>query len=200
MIRIGWISLLLLAALLSASAFLNVDGSRPDVIEKVATPLFFAEERTEITPRNSDLVARILERPLFNPSRRPTTAGESDHAHDIDTDATAKHQKQPRLAGIAVSGRGRSALFVGVENGQSIIVSEGSRIGDELVIRIEPGKVTLNGPSGVREMRTVIDTAQPQIKTTQTDNQARSSPASETSPRLGRPRQSEPPALQPTEE
>ena len=89
------------------------------------------------------LVAAILARPLFSPVRRPAPS-----AHRANQDKTT-----PRLSGIIIDGANRLAMFAGPHGGKPITVTKGERVGNWVVVLVQPGWVTLAGPEGLRRIR-----------------------------------------------
>ena len=97
-------------------------------------------------------VAAILARPLFSPGRRPPSqaaAGPAGAAVAL-----------PRMTGVIVTPGGRRAIFAG-DNGKSVVVTEGGRIGAYDVRSIEAGRVTLDGPDGQRVVTPGFDPKPP---------------------------------------
>jgi hypothetical protein len=62
----------------------------------------------------------------------------------------------PRLTAVLVGPLGRSAIFAGAAGSKPIIVREGDAVASFVVRSIEPGRVTLEGPGGRRELRPVF--------------------------------------------
>lgn len=91
-----------------------------------------------------------LARPLFSPERRPPMA---------DVVAAAAPAPLPRLTGILISPRGRSAIFAG--GARPMVVGEGGLVGGFTVRSIEPGQVLLAGPEGLRVVRPSFDAGRP---------------------------------------
>lgn len=157
MMRAAWLLLLLAALLLGAEALRDNDGmpGPPPSAPSAAAP---PPPRRAATGEDAGLQAAVLARPLFSPSRRPLAEGAiAPPTGQTEPESAAA----PRLAGIVVSAASRTAIFVRPEDGRSVTLSEGGRIGEETVLRIEPGQVTLEGPAGRRVARTSIDTAAP---------------------------------------
>lgn len=92
-------------------------------------------------------VATILARPLFSPVRRPapTSAGGASGPGDL-----------ARLTGVLVSRSEKHAIFA-AEGGKPIVADEGTRIGAYVVRTIEPGQVTVAGPTGERVLQPTYD-------------------------------------------
>jgi hypothetical protein len=80
--------------------------------------------------------AAILERPLFNPARRPP--GEPSEAGSF------------RLSGTIVGPDGRRAIFEPAGTGRPVIVREGERMEGAVVRAIAPGLVLVVGADGPR--------------------------------------------------
>ena len=96
--------------------------------------------------------ATSLQRPLFEPGRRPPIIAAADR---IDDGPAAL----PRLAGTLVTAAGRSAIFAGA--GRATVVGEGARLGPWTVQSIAAGRVTLTGPEGRRVLRPAFERAAP---------------------------------------
>lgn len=86
----------------------------------------------------ADLIAVVLGRPLFSPSRRPADAGPRASA------------QLPRLAGTIVEKDGRRLALL-VEHGerQAFMLREGENRRGLLVLRIEPGQVVARRGAGL---------------------------------------------------
>ncbi|MCX7383321.1 MAG: hypothetical protein NT133_18335 [Alphaproteobacteria bacterium] len=194
MIRAAWFALLLVAAVLGFTALRpEEDGGGAPATGSSMVANAPAAQRGPIVA-DPELVAGINARPLFNPSRRPLALGTPAVA-DISEPPAAL---PPRLAGIVVSATSKTAIFVRAEDGRSLTLGEGGRIGDDTVLRIEPGAVTLEGPAGRRVLRTMIDTATPPpAASAEPPAPAVATPSI---PRMGAARRGPTPPLQPVEE
>lgn len=100
--------------------------------------------REQPSPSVDALVAEILQRPLFSPSRRPP-----DNA---PMDESAKAEKEPlklpgRLEGTAVLPGTREALFER-EGDKPVAVKEGQTIDGWTVASIQPDRVILRSEDG----------------------------------------------------
>jgi hypothetical protein len=100
--------------------------------------------------RTDDWTRAILARPLFSPSRRPPRPAPAAGS------GPAVQGEFPRLAAVLIGPSGRSAIFAGSAGSKPIIVREGDAVASFVVRSIEPGRVTLDGPSGRRELRPVF--------------------------------------------
>jgi hypothetical protein len=89
--------------------------------------------------RTEALVATILARPLFSPTRRPS----------VSTAAPPKKPVAPRLAGVMVSAGGALAIF-SEQPDKTILARAGDRVGPYLVRGVAAGEVTVQGPSGTQ--------------------------------------------------
>lgn len=96
-------------------------------------------------------VAVILDRPLFNPDRRPDPSASGGN----DTGLA-------RLTGIMVSPSGSVAIFAGRPGGKPVVVEQGGRIGAFVVGSIADGAVTVTGPDGRRVLRPTFDPRPPE--------------------------------------
>lgn len=92
------------------------------------------------------LADSILARPLFAATRRPTAAAPAPPPASL-----------PRLAGILVNGRSRSAIFAAIGAGRPLVVQEGAQVGGHTVQSIEAGQVTLAGPGAPQVLRPTFD-------------------------------------------
>ena len=90
-----------------------------------------------------ELLATVLARPLFNPSRRP-----SDKA---DTGTGAAGLGDSRLTGIVTEPKRRIAIFV-VTGGKPLIVGEGENVNGWRIDSITPQEVSLSGPDGTKTL------------------------------------------------
>jgi hypothetical protein len=86
---------------------------------------------------------RILERPLFDPDRRPPPQPAAAPA------AAPPKPEFPRLSGTVIGPSGRSAIFTDSE-GHARVVGEGSVIGEFSIRAITPGQVILTSSAGER--------------------------------------------------
>ena len=82
------------------------------------------------------MLAAILARPLFSPSRRPAATL---------TASAAPPAVLPRLAGTIVHGVDRSVIFTLASGGKPVVAHEGSVVGGYTVRAIQAGRVTLAG-------------------------------------------------------
>ena len=135
-----------IAVLLAALLVLEYHGASS---EKITLPL--ATQRTLATQPGDALattahlqadLTTILERPLFQPSRRPAA---------VDPAATAL-DKLPRLSGVMISRAGKWLIFDG-PGGKPIVVTEGGHIGPYVVRSIGDGQATVAGPAGLLTVR-----------------------------------------------
>jgi hypothetical protein len=93
----------------------------------------------------SQLLATVLVRPLFSPTRRPATG-----------DEPVAEAFGARLTGIIVAPERRVAIFAG-SGGKPLIASEGDSIDGWDVETITPNEVSLKGPTGVRTLQPKMD-------------------------------------------
>lgn len=108
-------------------------------------PLPARPATTQVLPGTSvppGAVATILDRPLFERTRRPPATAA----------VPAAAATTPRLAGVMLSGGQRSAIFA-VEGGKAVVVAQGGRVGGLLVQSIAPDAVTVQGPAGSQVLR-----------------------------------------------
>ena len=99
------------------------------------------------------LVGRILNRPLFNPDRRPAAGSAGDGPANL-----------PRLTAVLVSNRGKTAIFAAGADGKPVTLSEGGRVGDYTVRAIGAGQVTVAGPEGMQVVRPTPDGGAPAVE------------------------------------
>jgi hypothetical protein len=95
----------------------------------------------------ADIAASITQRPLFSPTRRPSSNGQ-----DKSPELAAGPAEVPRLTGVIVGPAGGSAIFAGAD-GKSHAAAIGDAIGAFKVRAIGPGVVTLMGSEGDRVVR-----------------------------------------------
>jgi general secretion pathway protein N len=100
----------------------------------------------------------ILARPLFSPERRPSAPAAVAAAEP------AAPQSLPRLAGIVVTPRSRTAIF---SNGadHSTIATEGATVGEWRVVAIHAEAVELAGPDGARTVHPTYSSDPPPPQT-----------------------------------
>jgi hypothetical protein len=103
---------------------------------------------TAVTPKVTipdvdAMVAKILERPVFSPSRQP-----ADAALEQASQAPEEPLKMPgRLEGVSIRPEGREALFER-EGEKPIAVKEGQEIGGWMVASIRSDQVLLKSKTG----------------------------------------------------
>ena len=102
-------------------------------------------------------VRTVLGRPLFAPNRRPA-AGAA---------AGVVATSLPRVAGIMVSGGGRSVIFAAADGGKPLVVGEGADVLGFRVQSIELGQVTVVGRDGPVVLRPSFDPAPRAVATVQ---------------------------------
>jgi general secretion pathway protein N len=100
-------------------------------------------QAAEATVSLAQAAQRILERPLFNPDRRPPPPPAAAPA------AAPPKSEFLRLSGTVIGPSGRSAIFVDSE-GHARVVGEGGVIGEFSIRAITPGQVTLTSSAGER--------------------------------------------------
>src|SRR5258706_9909343 len=105
------------------------------------------------------LVAEILERPLFSPSRQPA---------DAAPPAEAQNEKPPpqlpgRLAGVTIRPEAREALFE-QEGQKPIAVKEGQQISGWTVASIQLDQVVLKSAAGEEVIKPANNTRRPQVQ------------------------------------
>jgi hypothetical protein len=155
MIRPTHASLLAVALALLGVIALELRGGRtPADVPPASMPssLKLPEVATMAVDRRQDQTAPVLARPLFSKSRRPVPAADG---------ARAVAASVPRLSGILISPRRRTAIFAPTEGGKPVVISEGEHLGAFIVQTIDPGEVTIMGPNGSRLLRPTFDEAAP---------------------------------------
>ncbi len=95
----------------------------------------------------ADIASSITGRPLFSPTRRPSSNG-SDKSPGLAVGPA----EVPRLTGVIVGPAGGWAIFAGAD-GKSHAAAIGDAIGAFKVRAIGPGVVTLSGSEGDRVLR-----------------------------------------------
>ncbi|MBV9247877.1 MAG: hypothetical protein JO227_01335 [Acetobacteraceae bacterium] len=111
-----------------------------------ALPAPHRDQVRQASDAQTNLIAGILARPLFDPDRRPEPQT-----------ANATVAGLARLSAIMVSPSGSMAIFA-PEGGKPVAVAEGGHIGAYEVRAIHPGEVTVAGPDGVRVVRPAFGT------------------------------------------
>ena len=117
--------------------------AQPVASGPVTTPPAEAETRDQ-------WVATILARPLFASDRRPQAVVAA--AKPNPTGPTL-----PRLAGILVVGDSKRVIFAGTGSGRPLVLAEGADVSGFRVQSIEPERITLVGPDGVRTLLPSFD-------------------------------------------
>ncbi len=151
MTRAGLLGLSLSGAALILTLVIEIRGwlDEGDPLAQLAlapTPTQADRARGEqLTP--AALLATILARPVFSPSRQP--ADEQPPAPPAPPPPPAPPFRLPRLAGVMVGAFGRSAIFAGASQADKPVVAGiGARLGPYEVVAIGAGAVTLRGPQG----------------------------------------------------
>lgn len=102
-------------------------------------------------PHIDDLLATILNRPLFNPTRQPAGRAAADQAMGLDL-------AEVRLTGIVIEPERHLAIFA-VPGAKPIVRSEGETMKDWRLDSITPQEVILTGPAGTRTLQPKSDTS-----------------------------------------
>ncbi len=100
-------------------------------------------------PRVDDLLATILTRPLFSPTRQPAARPDQPAGRDLG---------DVRLTGIIIEAGHHLAIFA-VPDAKPMVRSEGEMINDWRLESIAPGEVVLSGPAGTTTLQPKIDTS-----------------------------------------
>ena len=91
----------------------------------------------------------VLARPLFTQGRHPPAV---PHGPLRSTGGSL-----PRLSGVMITATGKRAIFTPEGGGKPLTLAEGAALDDQIIKRIEPGRVILHGPKGDTELRTSLD-------------------------------------------
>jgi hypothetical protein len=101
-------------------------------------------------PHIDELLATIVGRPLFSPTRQPAGRATSDQPIDLDL-------AEVRLTGIVMDPDRRIAIFA-VPGAKPMVRSEGETMKDWRLDSITPREVVLSGPGGTRTLQPKVDT------------------------------------------
>ena len=152
MTRLLWALAVLLAGALAAE-FALPGPPRPSPVTAPPTPDPAAA--TAAAEPVASWIATALQRPLFNPDRRPAAPGAAPAV-------SAAHPEPPRLAGILITPEGRNAIFAGsTDSEHATLAHEGSRVGAWVVQAIRVEDVQLAGPGGLLTVRPTYSSAPP---------------------------------------
>ena len=88
-----------------------------------------------------------LERPLFRENRRPP---------QVSGDPASRADEPTRLTGVMTGPFGNRALFLTAGNPKPIVAQEGSRVGDFVVLSIEPGQAVVQSGETTRILQPVF--------------------------------------------
>jgi hypothetical protein len=100
-------------------------------------------------PHIDDLLATIVGRPLFSPTRQPAGRATPDQPTDLDL-------AEVRLTGIVIDPDHHIAIFA-VPGAKPMVRSEGETMKDWRLDSITPQEVVLSGPAGTRTLLPKID-------------------------------------------
>ena len=100
-------------------------------------------------PRIDDLLATILGRPLFSPTRQPAGRATPEQPMDLDL-------AEVRLTGIVMEPDRRIAIFA-VPGAKPMVRSEGETMKDWRLDTITLQEVVLSGPGGTRTLQPKTD-------------------------------------------
>ena len=104
------------------------------------------------SPDTDALIAEILERPLFSPSRQPAEAA----PEQVSETPTAQPKMPGRLEGVSIRPEAREALFER-EGANPIAVKEGQEIDGWTVASIRPDQVLLKSVAGEQIVKPATD-------------------------------------------
>jgi general secretion pathway protein N len=156
MSRLPWLVLALVATVLATGIVLELGADAPaedatGIVPLRHAPLARARAPTEDPVDHTDAwVQHILARPLFSKNRRPTPVVARAGGDTVLASL-------PRLTGVLVGPFGRSAIFASDSGGKPMVIVEGGTLGPYTVQAIEPGRVTVAGPEGVRQLQPSFD-------------------------------------------
>jgi len=100
-------------------------------------------------PRADELLARVLGRPLFSPTRQPVARTNSDQP-------SGPGLTEVRLTGIVIEPSRHLAIFA-MPGAKAMIRGEGETVNDWRVDSISLGEVVLSGPAGSTTLQPKID-------------------------------------------
>jgi hypothetical protein len=114
-------------------------------LPEVANQIQLLQSRNVTAPQPEVLTLRdiILNRPLFNPTRRPPAKPTQDVTAPVD---------MPRLSGIMITPTTKIAVL-SPAMGAPVVVNQNSRFGAFTVLAISNDSVTMQGPQGVIRLR-----------------------------------------------
>ena len=113
----------------------------------------------------AELTQVILARPLFSPGRHPASDGAPSGLNAA--------KPLPRLTGVMVIPAGGFAVFAGGEDGKTVVVGPGGRVGDAIVEAIAAGQVTLRRPDGLVVLHPISEDAALQVAQLDSENAAK---------------------------
>jgi hypothetical protein len=100
-------------------------------------------------PRVDELLATVLSRPLFSPTRQPAARANSDQP-------SGPGLKDVRLTGIVIEPGRRLAIFA-MPGAKPMVRREGETLNDWRIDSITLGEVVLSGPAGSATLQPTID-------------------------------------------
>jgi hypothetical protein len=95
-----------------------------------------------LQPQPERLMATVLSRPLFSPTRRPPS---QDGEHDFDL-------SDKRLTGIVIAREHRIAIFA-VAGAKPLLLTEGETVNGWQIESITAHEIALRGPAGTRTLQ-----------------------------------------------
>ena len=123
----------------SSNGITDVAAPRRPPIPQVATP--------GKPPPIDDLLATVLARPLFSPTRRPEAGPGNAQATDL---------ADKRLAGIVIDPERRLAIFA-VNGGKPLTLTVGETVDGWRIEQISATEVSLSGVGGTRTLQPKTD-------------------------------------------
>lgn len=153
--RITW-ALLALIALLGAAIMAQLSADRAPLAGDPArhVPAAADAPATPVTPEALDTglgpierYAAVVERPLFDPTRRPPPAATAQVR-----EAPVPPPTQFALEGVVLAPGKRSAIFRNITTSKMLHVGEGARLGEWVVETLETDRAVLRHGDGAHEL------------------------------------------------
>jgi len=124
----------------------------PDPAPVAAPPTSPAVEPDNTSDDTEDYTATLLDRPLFDPSRKPANSPKP-----VVDDTNPGPSDLPRLAGIVIAPGTKRATFQNGQEDKPVTLSEGDDIAGWTIDQIALTGVTLTGPRGRQVLRPKYD-------------------------------------------
>ena len=116
-------------------------------------------------PRAMELLALeeyavVTERPAFNESRRPEVGPLGEEVVEEASPAKTSKPLELTLTGVVISPGYRIATLTHTQNGESLLVHEGERLGEEhgnwVLTDVEPREILLVRPNGLEQQLELV--------------------------------------------